>query len=260
MRATKINIGDVFGRLTVKECLGSQNGRGIVWRCKCVCGGVKEARAGDLGNGKIKSCGCLLKEKIPNLGKKNINRKLSPLAYVSWRALRRRCRNPNGRDYKYYGGRGIKVCERWKNSFDNFLKDMGDRPGKEYSIERKENSKGYEPGNCVWATRVEQMNNKSSNVFLEVGGVRKTVAQWAIEIGENSRVLYWRKKRGDSDEDVVNVPVRKATNPLVKKKAVELCLSGMSAREVREMLCNEFGQNGVPRERAIKRWVEESGM
>jgi hypothetical protein len=260
MRATKVKIGDVFGRLTVKERLGSRRGYGIVWRCECVCGGVKEVATRYLSGGDVKSCGCLRKGRTPNSGNTKIS--LHPLVYNSWKSLRQRCCNPNATGYRYYGGRGIKVCERWKNSFDNFLEDMGNRPGKEYSIERKDNNKGYEPGNCVWATKVEQMNNRKNNYLIDVDGVNKTVGQWAKEIGEHRCVFYNRKRRGYSDEDIVSVPVRDVyrrdkVNLLVKKKAVELCLSGVSVREVREMLCNEFGQSRVPGERAIQGWVKE---
>lgn len=119
-----------------------------------------------------------------------------------------RCRNHNNSDFFYYGGRGIKVCDRWKNSFENFLEDMGERP-KRTSIDRIDNNGNYEPGNCRWATKKEQNNNQRSNINLTFNGKTQTTAQWADELGMNSGTVRYRvNKLGWSAEKALTTPLR----------------------------------------------------
>lgn len=125
--------------------------------------------------------------------------------YVSWIAARGRCRNPNDPAYGRYGGKGITFCERW-DSFENFLADMGLRPDN-MTLDREDNDKGYEPGNCRWATRVEQQNNKSTNRILTVDGVSKTAAEWAREKCLNPATINSRLHKGWSDKDAVMIPI-----------------------------------------------------
>lgn len=106
-----------------------------------------------------------------------------------------RCNNPSYREYHLYGGRGIKVCERWLESFDNFLEDMGERPPG-MTIERKRVNEGYSPDNCKWATIEEQANNKRNNVVIEHAGRRLTIAQWARELNLKAGTLYFRHSKG----------------------------------------------------------------
>lgn len=118
------------------------------------------------------------------------------LEYRIWIALRTRCNNPKSTAYRLWGGRGIKVCERW-NSFRNFLEDMGPIPTPQHTIDRFPNNDGdYEPGNCRWATRAEQNGNRRNNRILELNGVKKTGAQWARDLGItqatlNERIEKW---------------------------------------------------------------------
>lgn len=100
-----------------------------------------------------------------------------------------RCHNPNNPAYKNYGGRGITVCDRWRESFDAFLEDVGPRPSPEHTIERKKNAIGYEPGNCVWATRAVQARNTRQNVLLTVDDVTLCREDWAKRIGARSGAL-----------------------------------------------------------------------
>ena len=110
--------------------------------------------------------------------------------YNAWRSIIGRCKNESASSFKYYGGRGIKVCLRW-HEFSNFLEDMGERPvGK--SIDRIDNDGDYEPGNCRWATSKEQANNRRSNAYLEFGGERMNLEQWAERIGIPSNTLWMR--------------------------------------------------------------------
>jgi len=112
----------------------------------------------------------------------------------SWRGMRERCENPNHQAYLHYGGRGIRVCERWR-SFGNFLSDMGRKPVS-MTLDRIDNMCHYEPGNCQWASRRTQSNNTRRNVFMEVDGERKTLAQWARTKGIPYSKLQTRLKLG----------------------------------------------------------------
>ncbi len=132
--------------------------------------------------GNTNSCGCLRREAGVAHGKstkrhgEGSNGKETP-EYRAWAQLRNRCTNPNHEAYKHYGARGITVCERWA-SYENFLADMGRRPSEFHSIDRRDNSKGYSPDNCRWATYEEQNNNTRFNRQITIRGVTKTLADW----------------------------------------------------------------------------------
>jgi len=114
--------------------------------------------------------------------------------YVVWAGMKARCHNPRHRSFKYYGGRGIKVCKRWQ-TFKNFLEDMGHGYGPGRTLERKNRSMGYEPGNVVWATWETQRSNRSDNRIWELDGLRLTVAQWAKRAGLRYNTLFYRVHR-----------------------------------------------------------------
>ena len=128
--------------------------------------------------------------------------------YSIWMNLRSRCYNPKNTRYDMYGGRGITVCQRWRDDFMNFLEDMGRRPSSDHSIDRIDNDGNYEPSNCRWATRSEQARNRRSSRFLEFGGRRITLAEWAEEIGIDKRTLHIRLKAGWSIERALTEPLR----------------------------------------------------
>jgi len=113
--------------------------------------------------------------------------------YQSWAGMKKRCLNKNCKDYLHYGGRGITVCDRWKNSFLNFLSDMGLCP-EGLTLDRKDNNGNYEPSNCIWATRKSQANNTRRNAFIEFNGETKTISGWADFLGLDHRVLHFRLK------------------------------------------------------------------
>lgn len=128
--------------------------------------------------------------------------------YSIWSNMRARCHNPADTGYHKYGGRGIRVCDAWRADFVNFLQDMGRRPSKMHSIERKDNDGNYEPSNCRWATAKEQANNRRSSRFLEIDGVSKTMAAWGEETGLGRTTIHGRLKAGWSVEDAIRKPLR----------------------------------------------------
>lgn len=179
MRKIIIKEGDRFDKLTIIKELnqhiypsGKSRRRFL---CKCDCGNETIVLINEL-NGNTKSCGCWRKEigfllgtseKARNYGKNNKYFKhglCKHKLYTTWKGLKQRCYNPNSQRYKDYGGRGIKVCDRWINSFQNFLDDMGERP-KGKSIDRIDVNGNYEPSNCRWASPIEQSHNKRKKIL-----------------------------------------------------------------------------------------------
>jgi hypothetical protein len=156
MGRKKLNIesGEKYGRWTiVKEVENSVKPNGKKERqfiCICECGNEKVIELFYLRKGESKSCGCL---------KKRVLGQTKHILYSTWFNMKQRCMNPNHKFYKNYGGRGIKVCDRWIKSFSNFLLDMGEKT-EGMTLDRKNNDGNYEPSNCKWATRTEQSNNR----------------------------------------------------------------------------------------------------
>jgi hypothetical protein len=153
--------GHRFGRLIALR--RTYENKRSMWLCRCDCGESKLVPYASLAYGLTRSCGCLQRELISKRtfrhGEARSPGREETVEYKTWAAMLGRCRNPKHQAYKNYGGRGITVCDRWL-TFENFLADMGRRPSKELSIDRINNDGNYEPGNCRWATRKEQIANQ----------------------------------------------------------------------------------------------------
>lgn len=156
MSIRKNITGMRFGRLLCLYCAGADKNRHTKWVCLCDCGLSSIVLRDQLMAGKTRSCGCLLMEKLA-LGNPK-HRMFGTNTYNSWSGMIQRCTNPANPSFKNYGGRGIKVCSRWRNSFKDFLSDMGICPVG-LTIERKDNDQNYTPDNCCWATRAVQNQN-----------------------------------------------------------------------------------------------------
>jgi len=157
--------GQKFGRLTVLGMV--QNKGNARAQCQCDCGKTVTPLAYNLKNGTTRSCGCLATEekaaRIRDVGYANRSHgKSNSRTYVCWQEMKKRCLLPTHSRYAYYGAQGITVCDRWLESFENFLADMGECPA-EMTLDRRENHKGYEPGNCEWASRERQAQNRQWN-------------------------------------------------------------------------------------------------
>lgn len=187
--------GQKFGKLTVIRGAGHQ-GRGRMVEAQCDCGNVTTANIDNIRNGHTTSCGCQKVLSGVSRAKHGHSRQgARSQTYQAYRDMRTRCENPNYPEFHLYGGRGITVCERWRQGFEFFLADMGESP-KGMTLERDRVNEGYAPDNCRWATPAEQSVNKRNNVFIEYGGRRQTVSQWAAELGLSAGRMYYGVKQG----------------------------------------------------------------
>lgn len=193
----KAEIGKVFSRLTVVDVFNENK----KWRylCKCSCGNEKVVERGNVINGLTKSCGCLRIEMGKTKTKTHGKAKTS--TYTIWSQIIQRCENKNSPAYKNYGGRGIIVCKEW-HSFENFIRDMGERP-KGMSIDRIDNSAGYDKNNCRWATREEQSRNRRNNINITYKGTTMCMNEWARETGLHRITISRRLKKGLSIKKVL---------------------------------------------------------
>lgn len=130
--------------------------------------------------------------------------------YAIWKTMRHRCASRGNPKFPDYGGRGIRVCRRWRESFEAFVQDMGPRP-KGLTLGRKDNEGNYEPSNCEWQTPLTQSNNRRINRFLIVNGVKRTVSEWSRELGVKADILYYRIRCGWTASRIVNYALKTKT-------------------------------------------------
>lgn len=198
--------GHRYDRLVVLERQPNKetpNGPVTRWLCQCDCGNRvvvfgQGLAKGARGKGGTRSCGCLTREKPIKHGMARTR------IYRVWNLMRQRCGNPNNAHYASYGGRGIAVCERW-HDFANFYADMGDPPPK-HTLDRIDNSRGYGPDNCRWATMKVQGNNRRTNTIIAFNGVKRTMAEWADITGLGKPCLVNRLAKGWPIEKALTEP------------------------------------------------------
>jgi hypothetical protein len=204
--------GNKYGKLTVVGRAAELVRKDAWWVCECVCGRAIVSSSSHLKSGHTSSCGCenarqWRGEKAPQYkhGKRH------SAEWRTWSNMKNRCMNPNYTKWDKYGGRGIKVCERWMNSFENFYNDMGDKPSPLHSIDRINNDGDYEPSNCRWTTDQTQANNKSNNYMVTIGGVTDTLPNWCRNIGVVSRKMAYRRifEGWDVEKAIKTPPINK---------------------------------------------------
>lgn len=186
--------GNSYGRWTVLGGRYTSEGKTLMWKCRCSCGTVKDVAHSNLRGGRSISCGCNHREQLSSRSTTHGMSKTD--TYKIWHGILKRCYNPKSIVYEHYGERGITVCDRWRARFLDFLSDMGERPSKEYSIERIDNDGNYCPENCKWATDIEQLNNTTRNVRLSAYGKSLTQMQWQYRIGISRTMLRKRRLLG----------------------------------------------------------------
>jgi hypothetical protein len=189
--------GMKFGRWTAIR----EDGRAyqkVMWLCRCECGKEGRVSAGNLRNGLSKSCGCWNLEQVRSPKKHGLSQ--SP-EFTVWQNMIERCTNPKNTAYENYGGRGISICERWRESFSNFYADMGPRP-EGTTINRIDNDGNYEPSNCQWATDQEQQRNKRSNHRITAFGKTMLLTEWSAELGMSPALILYHMNKGKTLERI----------------------------------------------------------
>lgn len=205
--AAKREITGQFGKWTVN---GPSTTKPRHWDCTCACGTVRAVYGPNLTRGLSPSCGCISQTRLPTLSLKHGHARAGAHTreYETWCRMRARCEQPSTPYFRNYGGRGIYVCQRWRESFDAFLRDVGYKPGPRHSIDRVDVNGSYTCGRCAecvgkdaapnvrWATPKEQQRNRRSNTFVEHDGDRLTIAAWAERTGIPPQLIAQRLRAG----------------------------------------------------------------
>lgn len=204
---TRFKAGEKFNKLTILEI--RKEGKGIPLTCSvaCDCGTKKSIKLKAVTSGQIKSCGCLGRNR-PKKPRKKRQAKVPKNAKErrAWAKMKERCYRPAHRAYKYYGERGIQVCEAWRNSFQQFLEDMGSAPTRQHSVDRINNDGNYCKENCRWATPIEQNQNRRDNKFLTIMGETRTISHWARVFSLSDNTISGRVQRGWPPLEALLIP------------------------------------------------------
>lgn len=222
-------VGQKFGDIDILERVGTASSRDAIWRYRCVCGEIHKASGYAIRSGKTTCCPKCAAKKV---GQCSVTHGLTESPeYGSWTDMKTRCLNPNSTSYSGYGGRGISICDRWADSFEAFLSDMGPKPTPDHSIDRIDNDGNYEPANCRWATRIEQARNRrnfretAGVIEIEINGVVKPLVDWCEEYECKPKTAYLRFKNGLRGEDVF-----RRVGARLKFKGIEDTISGWAER------------------------------
>ena len=215
-------LNKTFGKLTVLKRVENYKDGHIKYLCKCDCGNETTITGRDIRTSKIRSCGCLQKERKgenSNLYKHGLR---NTPEYKTWASIKTRCYNKNSENYKNYGSRGIMMCDRWLNSPVTFIEDMGKRPNSDYSIDRIDVNGNYEPSNCRWVSKSDQAINrryKKGNLYCITKNYNKYTVQMrrkgnvrnksfvALEDAINTRDLWFKEYKENPDiwiENTIN--------------------------------------------------------
>lgn len=239
-----VEIGQRFGMLIVLgETRSSCGSPYRVSLCQCDCGVKKDVPAAYLLSGRVLSCGCLRRSRG------GVSRSSE---YIAWQGMMARCYKQTNRSYKDYGGRGISVADCW-HDYKTFITDMGTRPTPKHSLERQDNSQSYEPGNVIWATRLEQNNNTRKNLILEFNGKSQTLSQWCRELNLPYGTIQYRLSHGWTVDDAL-------TTPVVNKSAEKtLTFRGITGNA--KQMAEAFGVgSAVLSQRLAKGWTVEEAL
>lgn len=227
-----------FERLVVRHRVDTPSGRkGVYYLCDCRCGNTKIVSYSNLTCGHTRSCGCISRELSSKRAEQNLTGRTThgmkgTKEYNAYYHMKSRCYNKNNEQYPYYGGRGITVCDRWKDSFENFYADMGPSPSKKHTVDRKNSNGNYEPANCRWATRLVQSRNRGSfNRIIEFRGESMCLSAWAERVGLSSGCIRLRLESGWSVERALTTPAR----PLSRRVAKKNCPSSLTELPSPEM-------------------------
>lgn len=201
---------------------------------------------------------CTNSERVAKAETKS-KRVLYPDHWSCWAGMLQRCSNPNSTNYNRYGGRGIKVCSDWVGSVEAFVKDMGDRPSKAYSVERLDVDGDYTPLNCVWATQKQQMRNTSRNSLVEFDSQTKTVAEWAEELGIKANTITYRLRRGWSVPEALEYAPREKQlyNGKLTEEEVNYAIQEIMVGRTQTSVAEDLNIDSSQISRLVKKFTQE---
>ena len=256
-----------FGRLVAEKPVAQKRYQ-YIWLCKCDCGKIVEVLGGRLNCGKTTSCGCLKMEL--DRTRTVTHGKSKSRTYHIWNGIKNRCYNPSVKAYPDYGGRGITMCDRWKDSFQNFLDDMGESP-EGLSIDRINNDGCYEPSNCRWTTMLVQVRNSRKAHKVTAFGKTLCLSEWEEQTGVDQGLISRRIKKGWTPENAISIPMEKPRT--ISFEGLELTVSEWSSRT--GISCNAINKRlktgwsikdalnlppGPMQAREQSRFVKEAGL
>ena len=269
--------GKVFGRLTVIKRAGTDKNGHVLWLCKCSCGTEKVIPSSPLKEGKTKSCGCYLRERAYIHGGHDTR-----LYRIYYNILARTESRKTDRAFKYYGDRGIKMCDEWRNNFKIFQEwAISNGYSDNLEIDRIDNMKGYSPDNCRWVDRYEQIKNRSNSRMITYNGKTQLASEWAREIGMNYKTFLQRLDTL-SIEEAFEKPIKpnffvleyNGKKQTIKEWGKELGINpstiqnriskGMTIEEALTKPIAKKGENRLityqGKTQSLKRWAEELGI